>query len=830
MIKITIDNQVIEVEKGKSILQAAEANNIYIPTLCSHKDLSPYGGCRMCLVEVDGIRGFPTACTTPAEDGMTVRTESKQLHSLRVDILELILSEHPTNCLFCAESEDCAPYMYTVRKGGVVTGCNTCPKNGKCELQDMVRKLGLDQITYPFTYRNLSVETYDPFYDRDYNLCIYCGRCIRECQEVRLANVLSFKQRGNKATIGPAFEYSHLEAGCEFCGACVAVCPTGALSEKTSKWMGKADLEVGTTCPLCGLGCQLVLQVKNDEVLCSLPGDSPLVNNGRLCVKGRFSIFETVNNESRLREPLKIVDNLKDNITWQDAVDIAAEKLGACNPDEFGLLISPDCSLEDYYIAQKFTRVAMKSNQIDTTARDFYGDSFHAFLCNLKVSAPLIDLKKSDVILCIGLDSRFGRSVVGVELRKAFQNGAKLITIHPRYHNLSAVTKLWLQPKPGEEIDILEQLVEFTGENPDQKVRSKKKSGIQEIRQCAEILKSSTSPAILIGFEYLQHENSKRIFETVTRIGENIKARIIPLVSHSNLLGSLVMGCYPELLPGSILGENSNLVTSLSKNSEVDFSKLRGKWDRFNASEEKKYKVLYRIGEIPRYGDPIAEFEIYQNFALLEGYWVADLILPSAAFSEEDGTLISGEGRLQQLNKAMQPPGIALPHWQILCMIAQKMGVKGFEFSSVTEIRQEIEKVIPNWKLFSDPEQRVILKDLDANFNEHLLEKPNHKGSADYLLSVHYSEDTYQGHPLTFWVKGLRSLVNEKFLLVSPGDAKSLGLSDKDEAIVKLAGVEQKWPVKIDKSQPVGTMRVILQPGDPLAADIYPAQVRKYHV
>jgi NADH dehydrogenase/NADH:ubiquinone oxidoreductase subunit G len=215
---------------------------------------------------------------------------------------------------------------------------------------------------------------------------------------------------------------------------------------------------------------------------------------------------------------------------------------------------------------------------------------------------------------------------------------------------------------------------------------------------------------------------------------------------------------------------------------------------------------------------------------LLEGYWVADLILPSAAFSEEDGTLISGEGRLQQFNKAVQPPGIALPHWQILCMIAQKLGVKGFEFSSVKEIQKEIEKVIPIWKQFSDPDQRVILTNLDHGFNNHVLEKTNHNGSTDYLLSVHYSEDTYQGHPLTFWVKGLRPLVNEKYLLVNPADAKVLDLSDKDETIVKLVGVEQKWPVKIDKNQPIGTMRVILQPGDPLAADIYPAQVRKYHV
>jgi len=230
-VSISIDNRPIKVVRGTTILEAARQNDIYIPTLCAHKDLAPYGGCRMCIVEVEKMRGFPTSCTTPVEDGMMIRTHTAQLQSIRTEILRLILSEHPSSGLICEEAEECKQYMATIRKTGVITGCRWCPNDGRCELQEVVEWLGVKEIGYPVYYRNLRVEKEDPFYDRDYNLCILCGRCIRVCHEVRAANTLAFKQRGNKTVIGPAFSRTHLESGCEFCGACVEVCPTGALSE-----------------------------------------------------------------------------------------------------------------------------------------------------------------------------------------------------------------------------------------------------------------------------------------------------------------------------------------------------------------------------------------------------------------------------------------------------------------------------------------------------------------------------------------------------------------------------------------------------------------------
>ncbi|MBU8923419.1 MAG: (2Fe-2S)-binding protein, partial [Bacteroidales bacterium] len=181
-IKVDIDNKIYRVDEESTILEAAQSNDIYIPTLCAHSDMTPFGGCRMCIVEVEGMRGFPTSCTTPVMDGIKIRTHTAQVQAERKEILQLILSEHTSSCLICEESDQCRESMVTIKKAGVTTGCRYCPSDSDCELQEVVEYLKIDDIGYPVYYRNLPVEKFDPFYDRDYNLCILCGRCIRMCQ------------------------------------------------------------------------------------------------------------------------------------------------------------------------------------------------------------------------------------------------------------------------------------------------------------------------------------------------------------------------------------------------------------------------------------------------------------------------------------------------------------------------------------------------------------------------------------------------------------------------------------------------------------------------
>ena len=221
--------------------------------------------------------------------------------------MELLLSEHPSSCLVCDEKDECKDYSSTIRKAGVTTGCRYCPNDGQCEVQDVVEKVGVTEINFPIHYRNLRVEKEDPFYDRDYNLCILCGRCVRMCQEVRGVNALAFKLRGRVTLVGPALIGLTWTRGCEFCGACVSVCPTGALAEKTRKWDGKPEREQPTTCGLCGVGRQIRVLAKDDEVIGSLPADDATGPIGQLCVKGRFCIPELVTNHERLGQPYRAV-------------------------------------------------------------------------------------------------------------------------------------------------------------------------------------------------------------------------------------------------------------------------------------------------------------------------------------------------------------------------------------------------------------------------------------------------------------------------------------------------------------------------------------------
>ncbi len=293
-VRLLIDEKMIDVEKGTTVLQAARLNDVYIPTLCDFPGLPSHGSCRMCIVDIQGRPNTPTACTTLAEEGMVIQTNSPRVKALRAELLQMLLAEHPSSCLFCPEKSHCDECMVTLRKAGVTTGCRSCSKDSQCELQGLVEKLGLPQADYPGRYRMLPSQKNDPFLDRDNNLCILCGRCIRVCTENHFATSIGYAKRGPETLVGAAFGQTLLESGCTFCGACVEVCPTGALTEKTRKWDGVPDRETTTTCPFCAAGCQVNLLSRQGIVIGSLPAHQAGTDD--LCVKGRFGITELVNH------------------------------------------------------------------------------------------------------------------------------------------------------------------------------------------------------------------------------------------------------------------------------------------------------------------------------------------------------------------------------------------------------------------------------------------------------------------------------------------------------------------------------------------------------
>ncbi len=765
-VTIQVDNQTVTVDKGLTILQAAERNGIYIPTLCTHKDLSPFGGCRMCIVEVEKMRGLPTACTTPVEEGMVIRTNTAQVQAVRADILQLILSEHTSSCLICDEKEECKLYSTTIRKAGVTTGCRYCPNDNRCELQDVVAKLGLQEIGHPIYYRNLPVEKEDPFFDRDYNLCILCGRCVRMCQDIRTAGTLAFTQRGRQTVIGPAFNRTHMEAGCEFCGACVSVCPTGALAEKTNKWEGKHEREEITTCPFCGVGCQVRLLVKGDKILGSLPAEDPLINHGQLCVKGRFCVPEIVNGPQRLVRPYKVQAGAKAFIDWAEAIDLAAARLSACAPEDFGMLISPNCCNEDLYIAQKFARTAMASHRIDTSARIYYGSGFHAYLRLFKRSVPLSALEQSQVILCLGLDARFGRSVVGVELRKAIKRGAKVVTIHPREHSFSVISHEWIQPVPGEEQELLRSLARLTAEGMDAAGSGRDHGGDLNARleATAKLLRGAEKPVFLLGSEFLHCDAAAGILEAIDQLARNTGAGVMLLPAQNNLLGSILMGAYPEFLPGGVSSLENGRLGDVGQRWGLTLPRYDPSWNVLSLSPDAKLKVLYLVGEALPQPATLAEFTIYQNIGPTESVHDANLILPAAAFSEIEGTVINGEGRMQRVKRGVLPPGQALPDWQIICRIAKKMGVAGFDFECVEEVQQEIASVAAELADFDADSRRshpVLLDGGLAMVSAGPIPVQNN-GASPYLPGVIIAEHSHRGFPLSTWVEGAKALFAER--------------------------------------------------------------------
>jgi len=834
-IQVIIDNQPLKVSSGITILEAAREHDIFIPTLCAHEELSPHGGCRMCIVEVEGMRNLPTACTTPIQDGMIIRTHTAQLQETRMEILQLYMSEHTSSCLICDEKDDCKRFMPTIRKAGVTTGCRYCPNDGQCEFQTLAEQLGVTEIKYPIYYRGMRVETEDPFYDRDYNLCVLCGRCVRMCQEIRTANVLAFTNRGRQTVIGPAYGRTHLEAGCEFCGACVSVCPTGTLREKTRAWEGKEDREEITTCTFCGVGCQVRLQIKGDRIIGSLPAPDPLVNNAQLCVKGRFCGTELANGPLRLRNPYQVIGGTKAEISWETSATTAAEKLADCRPDEFAMLVSPNCSNEDLYVAQKFARVAMHSNNIDTSARLFYGSGFDAYLNLFKMSSTLQEMQKATAILCLGLDSRFARSVVAVALRKAARRGAKIITIHPREHNLTLMADKWIQPLPGEEVSLLENLAKLIGKGV--KKAGTKAAGMasrsnhsRDLSEVAEMLRGSEAPMILIGSEFLQYDSAAAIFKAVEGLAQKLKAGILPLPSLNNLVGSVLMGAYGELLPGGNSASNAEKRKQLA---QIWGARVPGKNASQNAkslAKGAKVKVLYLVGEVPTGWQPNAEYVIFQNIYPPDGFCHADLVLPAAAYTEADGSFINGEGRVQRLNKGVPPFGGALPDWQILSQIAKKLGVQGFGYTSIEGIRKEIAKVIGERRRVIDfsrePKQLALSAKLVPR-SAAPAAKTKSNGKFPFLLSISAIEHSHRGFPLSTWVEGSKMLLTEEVLEINPHDATKAGIDSGAEVVIISDHFEKTLPVKLVSGQPAGTLHASLHDYLQFNPNPHPVKIRR---
>ena len=822
-VSLTINGIAVRAEPGMTVLEAARAHGIFIPTLCYHPKLSPFGGCRLCVVEIERMRGYPTACTVPVMEGMAVRTETEALQGLRRETLSLILSEHPYTCLTCEQRARCDAFQGTIRKAAVTTGCQYCPQNGQCEIQTLVEYLDLRDVPYPIAYRGLPVEQEDPFFDRDYNLCILCGRCVRVCQEVRHMGILAFTHRGSQAIVGTAFGRSHLEAGCEFCGACVDVCPTGTLADKRGKWEGVPTAIVPSVCPYCSVGCAVNVQVKNGKVIRAVGHGDGLANDGQLCVRGRFGVVDVVHHPARLKVPLVRRDGRLVAASWGEALAAVARGLGGRRGDEVAVVASAAATNEETYLLQKLARAVLHSNNV-ALAAGFPEDGDPGELVETlrTIQGPAIrDVRDAKCLLAIGTNVWESHPILGLEIRHALSRGARLITVDTRRTELAKRSQVWLQPHVGTDHVLLAGMIKAlpTAATPLAALdlaRVEAVTGVDQaaIRAAARLLAEHPPAVILYGSGATHYPTAMDVIRAIRSLAFLLGgAGIIGVTGEGNFVGAHDMGAHPALLPGyrPLADPGARAILEVAWGTPLDPTAGRTYAAILAGIRDRRVKALYVAGEIPPVPELAdLEFLVMQDILPTESMQHAHVVLPATTFAEMDGTLTNLEGRVQRLRRAIPPVGGSRPGCMIVGDVAkqilagraaaasadagetgelsagQGVGAMGWDYPSAAAVTAEIASLVPAYAAVDHAALGVsgmvrrFQPAAEAGLAPFSLDGIPQYASEEFPLVLIAERNLfyYRGACLTEQVKGMNQIKHEEVLHLNPSDAGRLGIAD----------------------------------------------------
>ncbi len=743
-VALTIDGFNVTVPEGTSVMHAASTIGIGIPKLCATELLDAFGSCRLCLVQVEGMKGYPASCTTPVAEGMKVTTQNAKLAEIRRGVMELYISDHPLDCL-------------------------TCPANGHCELQDMAGGVGLREVRYGYEGQNhvytkqadgtlnplfAKKDETNPYFTFDPSKCIVCSRCVRACDEQQGTLALTIQGRGFESKVSPSNDDNFLDSECVSCGACVQACPTATLSEKSLIQMGQADHSAITTCAYCGVGCSFRAEMKGSELVRMVPNKNGQANHGHSCVKGRFAIGYATHPD-RIMKPMirsKISDPWRE-VSWEEAIAYAASEFKRIQAkygrDSIGGITSSRCTNEETYLVQKLVRAAFGNNNVDTCARVCHSPTGYGLKQTLGESAGTQDfdsVMKADVIMVIGANPTDGHPVFASQMKRRLRNGAKLIVADPRridlVHTPHINADYHLQLRPGTNVALINSLAHvvvteglvkedfvrerceiesfdkwraFVSEARNSPEEMEKITGVpaETVRAAARLFATGGNGAIYYGLGVTEHSQGSTMVMGIANLAMatgNIGREgvgVNPLRGQNNVQGSCDMGSFPHEFPG--YRHVSDDVTRLlfEKEYGVPLHNEPGLRipNMFEAALDGEFKGLYIEGEDIGQSDPntqhvtvalsAMECIIVQDLFLNETAKFAHVFLPGSSFLEKDGTFTNAERRISRVRKVMDAKS-GYADWEITQLLSNAMGY-AMTYTHPSQIMDEIARLTPTF-------------------------------------------------------------------------------------------------------------------------------------
>ncbi|CAM8397636.1 COG3383 Uncharacterized anaerobic dehydrogenase [Candidatus Methylopumilus universalis] len=731
-IQLTIDGVSVSVPEGTSIMYAASISGVTVPKLCATDNLEPFGSCRLCLVEIEGRRGYPASCTTPVAEGIRVRTQTPKLADIRRGVMELYISDHPLDCL-------------------------TCATNGDCELQDMAGAVGLRDVRYGYEGKNhlkSEKDTSNPYFTFDPSKCIVCSRCVRACEEVQGTYALTIQGRGFDSKVS-AGNKDFKDSECVSCGACVQACPTATLIENTIIEAGVPEHSVTTTCAYCGVGCSFHAEMKGEEVVRMTPNKDGGANHGHSCVKGRFA-WGYATHKDRITTPMirKSIHDPWEKVTWDVAINYAASEMQRIQKkygrDSVGAISSSRCTNEEVYVVQKLVRAALGNNNIDTCARVCHSPTGYGLKQTLGESAGTQNFDSvmhSDVIMIIGANPTDGHPVFASQMKRRLREGAKLIIVDPRAIDLvdsspHIKADYHLKLKPGSNVAIVNALAHtivteklmddsfiksrceddafkawkdfiIKPENSPEAMSEFTGVDAKDVRAAAKLFAKGGNAAIYYGLGVTEHSQGSTMVMGIANLAMltgNIGREgvgVNPLRGQNNVQGACDMGSFPHEFPGYRHISDKATLALFEKAWDVKLQNEPGLRipNMLDVAIEGQFKALYCEGEDIAQSDPNTqhvthalesmECVIVQDLFLNETAMYAHVFLPGSSFLEKNGTFTNAERRISRVRKVMSPKN-GYEDWEITQMLSNALGYK-MDYSHASDIMDEIANLTPTF-------------------------------------------------------------------------------------------------------------------------------------